>query len=193
MTCGGRRYDTGGNFDNHDMAKGNVKHTIIRNSNLFCTHCGGEYKLQFPIKVTGMDSFDEKVSQFNKLHADCKPTWKEPTVDQKLLIEEKALWWLQNGERGMSSEAMCFCLMGKPMGNVSHPYDPDDFKRCYKLLQAVPEWKDQLHRLKTLSPAWSKLVDNWGRLTEMYERNVKENWKNAKRVGMYEFMQTLIE
>ena len=49
-----------------------------------------------------------------------------------------------------------------------------------------------MRKLKKLSEPWNNLVDNWDKLTEMYEQNVKENWKNSKAIGMYEFMQTLI-
>ena len=85
------------------------------------------------------------------------------------------------------------CLIGNSNFPVNIPYDPDDFSRCYKLLEAVPEWKSKLHKLKPLSNQWRKLVDNWDKLTEMYELNTKENWKNSKKIGMYEFMQTLIK
>ena len=83
------------------------------------------------------------------------------------------------------------------MGNrgiaINHPHDPDDFRRCYLLLKAVPEWKKDLHKLKGLSPAWSNLVDHWNELTEMFERNEREDWKNHKKIGMYELMQKLIK
>lgn len=71
------------------------------------------------------------------------------------------------------------------------PSDPADFRRCYKLLQAVPQWKARLNELKTISPVWEKLVDNWDKLTEMYEQNEKEDWKNYEKIGMYEFMKSL--
>jgi hypothetical protein len=75
---------------------------------------------------------------------------------------------------------------------INYPYDPDDFSRCYKLLEHVPEWKKELDKLKPLCKEWSNLVDNWDKLTEMYEQNKKENWENSKQIGMFEFMQTLI-
>jgi hypothetical protein len=62
---------------------------------------------------------------------------------------------------------------------IHHPYDPDDFSRCYKLLEAVPEWKSQINKLKRLSPEWNNLVENWSELTDMFEK---------KDVRMYEFM-----
>lgn len=85
------------------------------------------------------------------------------------------------------------CFMNNEKFDINHPYDPDDFSRCYKLLQQIPEWKQSLNRLKPLSPQWNNLVDNWATLTQMYEQNVKEKWKNYKKIGMYEFMQQLIK
>lgn len=115
-----------------------------------------------------------------------------PVADQSKDVKEKAMFWMATGEHGSSSKAMWSCLMHIKSPDNSHPYDPDDFKRCWKLLNTVPEWKQQLHKLKPLSKAWSNLVDNWDKLTAMYEQNIKEDWKNYKKVGMYEFMQTLI-
>lgn len=165
---------------------------VFRNGNLFCDHCGAEHKLKFPIAV---DEMAKKSEAFSVLHNDCKKTWTEPVVDQSKDTEEKAYWWMANGERGMSSEAMWRCFMNDRNGGNSHPHDPDDFKRCYKLLECVPEWKEKhnLRKLKRLSQQWSNLVDNWDKLTEMYEENVKTNWKEYKRIGMYEFMQKLIK
>jgi hypothetical protein len=78
--------------------------------------------------------------------------------------------------------------MGHKNFEINHPYDPDDFSRCWKLLEAVPEWKTELHKLKPLSEAWSNLVDNWDKLNEYF----MDIQKGKKANGMYEFMQTLI-
>jgi hypothetical protein len=63
------------------------------------------------------------------------------------------------------------------------------------LLEAVPEWKEKHHlnKLKGLSTTWSNLVDNWDKLTEMFEENRKNKWETSDKIGMYEFMQTLIK
>jgi hypothetical protein len=163
--------------------------TTIRNQKLFCLNCGGEFALQYPLAINEMT---KKTKAFDDLHKDCKQTWTEPKADQSKDVQQKAMWWMGSGEKGMSSETMWNCLMGNKNFSVNHPYDPDDFKRCYKLLQAVPEWKAEIHKLKPLSKAWSNLVDNWDKLTEMFEENVRTEWKQYKRIGMYEFMQTLI-
>lgn len=165
-------------------------HTTIRNQNLFCLNCGGEHKIVYPI---GISEMSELTNSFNILHKNCKPTWKEPQPEQINSAYQKAMFWQMHGERGSSSETMWNCLMGNTGFRVSHPYDCDDFSRCYKLLQFVPEWKKELHKLKKLSPQWEKLVGNWDKLTEMYEQNVKEDFKNWQKIGMGKFMEGLIK
>jgi hypothetical protein len=174
------------------MKNSKVEHTTIRNQNLFCLNCGGEYKLIYPLQVSGPNSLSAKIDAFNALHGNCPPTWKEPEVEQSQSEKEKAMFWIANGEHGSSSMTMWNCLMGNKGFPINHPYDPDDFKRCYKLLKIVPEWRTQLDKMKPLSEAWKNLVENWDKLEAMYEQNIREEWKNYKKVGMYEFMQTLI-
>jgi hypothetical protein len=171
--------------------KKKVNHTGIRNSKLFCFHCGGEFNIPFPIAAEMLASITDG---FNKMHKDCNPGWKEPEANPTKSIYERAMWWRNYGETGASSKTMWNCFMQTPgKFEINHPYDPDDFKRCYKLLQAIPEWKNEMHRLKQLSSAWDKLVDNWDKLTEMYEENIRTEWKNYKKIGMYDFMKTLIQ
>lgn len=172
--------------------KSTKSNTGFRNGALFCFNCGGEFKQCYPMPV---DVASNQMKSFADLHRDCKKTWVEPVLDGRGKTEEEnAAWWLLNGEHGISSRAMFSVLSGKNvMGTwgMHHPCDPDDFKRCYKLLQAVPQWKSRLYKMNRVSPVWQRLVENWDKLTEMYEQNVREDWKNYKQVGMYEFMQSL--
>lgn len=139
-----------------------VNHTTFRNDKLFCTHCGGELSLVYPISVTDMVS---KTESFNKSHKNCKPTWTEPKANPQLNIKERIYFWHKHGEQGMSSMAMFQRMSGmqlfqRPFSN--HPLDPDDFKRCYKLLETIPEWKKQLHIMRNVSDVWDRLIDNIG-------------------------------
>ena len=167
--------------------------TTIRNGNLFCENCGTEHILNMPIAISEMT---KKTDLFTELHDDCLKTWTEPKLDpdNKKSIQEKANWWIANGEHGMSSKTMWSCFMGQTDFRVNYPHDPDDFSRCYKLLQAVPEWKSKefLSMLKPLCFQWSNLIDKWDELTEMYELNVKNDWSNYKEIGMYELMDKCI-
>lgn len=162
---------------------------MYKNSNLFCSCCGSEFKIKYPINP---NELHKKVKSFTELHNDCEPTYIEPKPETNSSAKEKAIFWLANGHTGLSSKTMFNCLMGNKGFEINYPHDPDDFSRCYKLLECVPEWKSELYQLKTLSKVWSNLVDNWNKLTEMYEQNTKENWKNYKQIGMYELMDKLI-
>lgn len=163
--------------------------TTIRNQKLFCLNCGGEFALKFPL---GTSEMTNKMKSFDELHKDCEPTWVEPIADQSKDIEQKAMWWIANGHVGMSSKTMWLHFMGQKIERVNHPYDPDDFSRCYKLLEAVPEWKLRILELAKLSTPWKNLSENWEKLTQMFEENRRNDWQTHKKIGMYEFMQTLI-
>jgi len=162
------------------------KHIIIRNENLFCTHCGGERVLVYPI---GFADMAKEIEIFEKTHGKCEPGWEQPFPDKSLSVREKEDFWLKHGEHGNSSMTI-FEMLSKrtlPRYHQDHPHDPDDFRRCYLLLKTIPEWETELCELKEISPVWSKLVDNWDKLTEMLEDQMKTNKAN----GMYEFMQSL--
>ena len=145
--------------------------------------------MNLPMPVTVVS---EKTKAFEMLHKDCPKTWVEPEANMSKSVIERAVWWWANGERGLSSEAIWYRLLQGLKTHYNHPSDPDDFSRCYKLLKVVPEWKNDLHKLKDLSPAWSNLVDNWDKLVEMFEQNEREGWKNHKEIGMYQLMKKLI-
>ena len=163
-----------------------VEHTTVRNKKLFCLHCGGEFDLHYPFPV---NELIKKTKSFNSLHQDCKPMWKQPEVDQSKSVQDKMTFWLGQGERGISSETMFEVISGQITNRIPkrHPCDPDDFRRCYLLLKTIPEWKDELHKLRGLSPVWGKLVDNWDKLTELLE----EQLKTKKPNGMYLLMKSL--
>jgi hypothetical protein len=130
------------------------------------------------------------MDKFCEEHKDCEKVWKQPEPDMTLSIPERAKWWTIHGEHGTSSKTIWNVLAQDTMGDTKfdhehlekvlippsqygHPYDADDFKRCYLLLKAIPEWRERLHEMKKWSPVWSKLVNNWGYLTNYYEAYLK--------------------
>ena len=49
--------------------------------------------------------------------------------------------WLTNGDTGISSKTIWLVMMGRRLGAndwADVPHDPDDFGRCYRLLQVMP-------------------------------------------------------
>lgn len=188
------------------MAK-KITHTTIRNSNLFCMNCGGEQVIPYPIQIPMMTAM---MDAFNKMHKACNPVWKQPKVNQDLNEQEKALWWMNYGEHGTSSKTIWNVMMEDFTRGVmiapgtldkvtmdaceySHPYDPDDFRRCYVLLNTIPEWKGKLDKMRNVSEVWNRLVDNWDKLTIMLEEAMKleEDGKNSDK--MMKFMDVIID
>jgi len=158
----------------------------FRNEKIFCTNCGEEQIVPFPIQIPILSAMTKA---FEKMHKKCKVIWKQSEPDMTLPIIHRLHWWLDNGERGISSETIFQTLSGRVIRKDKgcHPHDPDDFKRCYMLLKAIPEWKNDLHKLKDLSMEWNNLVENWDVLTEMLE----EQLSSKKDNGMYELMEKL--
>ncbi len=147
--------------------------------------------MQMPIRI---DDMTTAIKIFNAQHCKCKPGgYTESTADARGDMHTRANWWIANGHVGMSSKTMWSHFMGLKSFEINHPYDPDDFSRCYRLLQAVPEWKGRVAELASLSSAWKGLAENWQKLTEMYEENERTQWKNGKSIGMYQFMRKLTE
>lgn len=171
------------------MAKRKESNTGFRNGELFCYNCGDHFNLQLPQAVRLVADI---MKAFSKDHKHCAKTWTPPVVDQSLPAVDKAKWWKtgMNGERGASSEFMWTVLFyyERKIIKGPHPSDPDDFRRCYLLLQTVPEWKEKLHLMKGVSEVWSKLVDHWDTLTAMLEKEMvtETNWPE-----MYDLMKKL--
>jgi hypothetical protein len=96
-------------------------------------------------------------------------------------VEAKALDWLNNGRVGLSSATMCATLFPNLKEHhrfegmfddddkfeINWPHDNDDFNRCQKFLEAVPEAKTRLNELKTLCPEWENLVNKWNEITTL--------------------------
>jgi hypothetical protein len=91
-------------------------------------------------------------------------------------ISEEAAAWLATGSRGRSSAALFSLTVGvdirgesgRRFHEWSHPYDPDDFQRCERMLRAVPEARANLDAAR-VSPEWSALIDHWDELVALME------------------------
>jgi len=159
--------------------------TIFQNNKLMCLNCGEFKIISFPIKINSMTS---EITSFNKLHCDCEKVLVKNDDLQFLPIQERMDWWVKNGERGISSEVMFQAISGQLLTKYkSPPSDPDDFKRCYLLLELIPEWKDELFKLKGLSASWSSLVDDW----DKFEVLLKEQMQDCVKNNMYKLMKDI--
>lgn len=98
--------------------------------------------------------------------------------------------WIVSSDTGISSKTIWSVLQGvKYSGDI--PYDPSDFGRCYRLVKSCNITDEDLKKISKNLPNWKPYIDNWEKLTKMFEQNEKENWENYKKIGMYEFMKRL--
>lgn len=75
--------------------------------------------------------------------------------------------WLDSDDVGMSSKFMASVLSGQFEAEFAIPYDPADFGRCVRMIQAVPELEQHLNKMLEHGPMWKAVVGNWGRWSAM--------------------------
>lgn len=97
--------------------------------------------------------------------------------------------WLASDDTGISSKTMAavLCEVHYDKREWSHPYDPDDFGRCHRFLEAVPEARAKLALMGAASPVWAKLVQHWDELTALY----LEELPSGKAPRLYDRMKEL--
>jgi hypothetical protein len=109
---------------------------------------------------------------------------QDPDIQQQVLariqdsvgnynIPQSAIRWLEEGQRGLSSETIFVAMTGIPLieaDDLSHPHDVSDFLRCRMLLESVPEFAARRDELKALSAHWSVLVPHWDELCALVDQ-----------------------
>jgi hypothetical protein len=94
--------------------------------------------------------------------------------------------WLREGERGISSEAIFSHLTGvRVLGRhwqLTPPADPDDFRRCRQLLEAVPAFRTELPRMAELGPQWAAIVGHWEELCALMDSEAP-GWRDPAVTG----------
>jgi hypothetical protein len=117
--------------------------------------------------------------------------------------------WIIYGEVGVSSKTIWAVMTGVVTDKqrcdryYDTPKDPDDFKRCWKLIGLFPEWKLRLNEVAKVFPKWIPYIREWDKLDTMIRQwfiDIEEYEKFRRKYprkefngfhGMYEFMQEL--
>jgi hypothetical protein len=68
-----------------------------------------------------------------------------------------------------------------------HPWDPDDFGRCYRALKLIPGGAERIDEVAKAYPAWAGLAANWTELTALYE----EEEPSGRAPKLYKRMKEL--
>lgn len=106
---------------------------------------------------------------FQKDHENCKANSvcvPEPITRQN---------WINGRDTGTSSLTIYSVMRGTPSphGRYAPPQDPDDFGRCYRLLNLFPELEPRLGEVAARFPEWSGLVRAWSNLKTMHESSLE--------------------
>lgn len=113
--------------------------------------------------------------------------------DARIAELEGVVGWLSGGDTGMSSRWMLQVFYGIPMEHEdehgAYPYDPSDFGRCHRFLQAFPNAKKNLDKLRESGPEWSAYIDHWGEMERLYE----EERPTEKAPKLYGLMLSIRE
>lgn len=131
-------------------------------------------------------------------HADNRQTLNAMTSPNHIDVsslsqsEKKAYDWLEQGQFGISSGTMCSVLFPGlkyhnklvSMSHQSHPHDNSDFVRCMKFIAAVPEAKDRLEQMKSVSPEWENLINHWQEIEQLIKVNNQD--------GAYELIRNCV-
>lgn len=119
-------------------------------------------------------------------------------------ISQNAAHWLATGSRGLSSEALFSMTTGLDIRGGSslhrfregwrHPYDPDDFQRCERMLRAVPEARSNFAAAKT-TPEWTVLIDHWDELVALMQDELPGifDGQHGRAPRSYARMQELLD
>lgn len=95
-------------------------------------------------------------------------------IKEEMKFSNKILDWYRGNDTGISSEAIMTVMTGKKWSSdftPDVPRDPSDFGRCYRLLKSFPEFKERLPEVAKKYPEWEPFVQNWDRLTSLYEKD----------------------
>ena len=143
-----------------------------------CQHCGQGLKLGPPQTISVVTAASKA---FAKDHARCTTkTWIEP-------VPATPEQWSASRDTGISSMSIYSVMMGVPVDQADVPHDPDDFGRCYRLLQLFPAWKARLDEVAARYPAWRSLVQEWDALESLYEDALRSD----SGAVLYERLQAL--
>ena len=98
-------------------------------------------------------------------------------------------------DTGTSSKTIWAVMMGgidtprKIGGRFDIPCHPEDFGRCHRLLNLMPEWRKDIGKVAELFPAWQPFVDAWAELEGLYTGEMTRS--DARAPDLYARMKEL--
>jgi len=96
-------------------------------------------------------------------------TTSQPCLD---CVVGRADMWLAGNDTGISSQTIHDVLRGRPpcpTWGWRAPWDADDFGRCARLIDLIPEWEARMHEVGDACREWRPIADRWGELKALYD------------------------
>jgi len=169
FTCG----DCSAVFEAEIVMEAPVSVCVASMETIRCAKCGGK-KLFFGGE---MSPDDDKLAD-------------------KKTEQERSDWWAANGEIGNSSSTIYAVfnhgIRGKLRVAVTIPdipYDPDDFQRCHRLLEILPEWRANLSKVSGIYTIWEPFVREWSTMEALYA----EEKPTGRAPKLWKLMKELVE
>ncbi|HCD1107773.1 hypothetical protein [Morganella morganii] len=90
--------------------------------------------------------------------------------------------WMSSDDTGLSSLYMASVLSdGGFTAEFAFPWDPSDFGRCIRLIEAVPEMAGFISKMQSHGPEWTAIVANWEEWKKLYhDENGEELYRQMK-------------
>ena len=90
---------------------------------------------------------------------------------------KKIAIWAMTGWQCPSSKSIVRAVLDDDDANLKpYPQDFYDFYRCSKLIEYIPEIKNEaFERLKNLSNQWRQLIDRWDEISKVYDICLSEH------------------
>ena len=140
---------------------------VMGDGGVRCTRCGKVEMMPTPMPAAAFMPWCEYVGA---VHSGCKDTGRVDPVPS--CVEE----WITGHDTGVSSKAIYRHFMGYTRERSAwgtHPHDPSDFGRCYRLLKIAPKWCERIGEMAEYSKTWAAMAGAWDELTTMYEAALK--------------------
>lgn len=91
----------------------------------------------------------------------------------KSSVDSRLLTWFLRGEVGASSKTLVHFYKGEEFRHDDSPRGPidvSDFRRCYLLVQTIPEIKEVFPLVAERVPSFKGVIENWDAISAAYER-----------------------
>lgn len=157
-----------------------VQHAGMVENALVCNRCGSRYEMGLPMPIYLLTA---TLEAWTKHHRDCQG-------NRSAMREARSVHdWITSDDTGISSKAIWAHMMGRRPSNPTHPWDPADFGRCYRLLALAPEWEARMPEMAKYSDVWGRLGAAWPELKALYE----EELPSGTCPKLYQRMKDLID